>query len=229
MFFNSDYKDLMPDHPEPDDNPSFLGLLARNCGALLKANLLFLLGCVPVVTLPLSLFAINRVAHRIVRDQPVECFRIFKETFLRKWKQSCLAFLLTAFPLVCAGYGMWFYLSRTGENLLFFLPFLVCSTIFLVALLSSGCLYGLLDSGKGLKEALRPALILGVVKPLRTVPAALFGYGLPLLAVLFLPFSGLYLVLIGFSVPCLIEHFLLRAVLKQCVDEDDSSDPVEAG
>ena len=212
MFFNSDYKDLMPDHPEPDD-PSFFGLLGRSCGSLLKTNLLFLLCCIPVVTIPLSLFAMSRVICQIVQDQPVECFRTFKETFRRGWKQSYIAFLLTAFPLVCAGYGMWFYLSLANKNPLFFLPFVVCSTIFLVALLSSGCLYGLLDGGKDLKTALRLAPLLGVTKPLRTVPAALCSYGLPLLAVLFLPLSGLYLVLIGFSVPCLIGHFLLRSVL----------------
>ena len=222
MFFNSDYKDLMPDHPEPDDNPSFFGLLGRNCGALLKANLLFLLGCVPVVTLPLSLLAMNRVIRQIVRDQPVECFRVFRETFRRGWKQGYLAFLLTAVPLVCAGFGMWVYLNLAGTSLLFLLPFLVCSTIFLVALLSSGCLYGLPDRGRDWKESLRLAVLLGVVKPLRTVPAALFGYGLPLLAVLWLPFSGLYLVVIGFSFPCLIEHYILRPVLNPYMDEAES-------
>lgn len=223
MFFNSDYNDLMPPHPEPDEDSSFFGLLGRGCGTLLKVNLLFLLGCVPVITLPLSLFAMNRVVHRTVRDQPVECLRMFKETFRREWKQGFLAFLLTAFPLVCAGYGMWFYLGRAGKNPLLFLPFLVCSTIFLVTLLSSGCLYGLLDSGKDLRESLRLAVLLGVAKPLRTVPAALCGYGFPLLAVLLLPLSGLYLVLIGFSLPCFIGHFLLRTLLKQCIDGTDGA------
>ena len=218
MFFNSDYNDLMPDHPEEDD-PSFLGLLGRGSGALLKANLLFVLCCVPLVTLPIGLFAMNRVAHQAAEDQPVECLQIFKETFRRYWKQSYLAFLTTLFPLVCAGYGALFYLQAVSTSPLFFLPFLVCSTIFLLATLSSLGLYALMDSGKEWKEALRLALLLGVVKPLRSIPAALCGYGLPLVAILLFPLSGLYLVLIGFSIPCMAGHYILRPVVRQITGE----------
>ena len=221
MFFKSDYRDLMPPGSEPSEafpgkkGPRlFFTLLALNCGAVLKANLLFLLTCVPVVTIPVGLLAMNRVMHRIMMDLPVKCLQIYGETFRRNWKQSYLVFLLTAFPLVCAGYGMWFYLKRIVSTPLFFLPFLVCSTIFLVVLLSSGCLYSLMAAGKNLKEALRPALLLGIAKPLRTVPVALCCYGLPLLAVLALPFSGMYLLLIGFSLPCMIGSFLLRIILR---------------
>ena len=226
MFFNSDYKDLMPPYPEDDTPPKsgfpcFFDLLGRNCGALLKANLLFLLGCIPVVTIPLSLFALNRVLRRIVLDQPFKCLQIYIETFRRYWKQSYLAFLLTAFPLICAGFGMWFYLNYAVSNPLFFLPFLMCSTIFLVTLLSSGCLYSLLDSGKNLKEALHLAFLLGVVKPQRTAPAALSCFGLLLLGILFFPLSGLYLFLIGFSLPCFLEYFFLRILLKPFVTEQE--------
>lgn len=220
MFFKSDYRDLMPPEPETDEPfPGkkgfrlFFHILALNCGAVLKANLLFLLFCIPIVTIPISVFALNRVMYRIMMDLPVKCLQVYRETFRWKWKQSCLAFLLTAFPLVFAGYGMWFYLKRIVSTPLFFLPFLVCSTIFLVVLLSSGCMYSLLAAGKKLKEALRLALLLGITKPLRTVPAALCCYGLPLLAVLALPFSAMYLVLIGFSLPCMIGSFLLRIVV----------------
>lgn len=221
MFFKSDYRDLMPAgsdaneaYPGKKSFRLFFTILALNCGAVLKANLLFLLFCIPVVTIPIGLLAINRVMHRIMIDLPVKCLQIYGETFRQMWKQSYLTFLLTVFPLVFAGYGMWFYLKRIVSTPLFFLPFLVCSTIFLVVLLSSGCLYGLLAAGNNLKEALRLALLLGITKPLRTVPAALCCYGLPLLAVLAFPFSGMYLLLIGFSLPCMIGSFLLRVVLR---------------
>lgn len=221
MFFQSDDSDLMPpevedggEAPEKTGFARVLELVSGQCGALLKANLLFLLGCIPVVTIPLSLYAMNRVMLRVVRDQPVKCLREYWEAFRRDWKRGYLAFLLTAAPLGLAGCGMWFYLSRAALNLLFFLPFLVCSTVFLMTLLSSGYLYGLLDSGKKGKEAVGLALVLGVARPLRSIPAALCCYGLPLLAVLLLPLSGLYLLLLGFSLPCLLGNFFLRTLLK---------------
>ena len=230
MFLKSDYHDLMPPFPEHEDAAAekkgvscFFDLLGRSCGTLLKVNLLFLCGCIPLVTIPLSLFALNQVAGRIVRDQPTSCLQIFGETFRHKWKQSYFAFVLTAVPLLCAGFGAWFYFRQVSSSLLFFVPFLVCSTIFLVTLLSSGCLYSLLDSGKQWKAALRLSLLLGVATPQRTVPAALCGYGLLLLAVLFFPLSGLYLLLLGCSLPCMIGAFLLRVIVEPFINESTAS------
>lgn len=222
MFFQSDYNDLMPTAPEAGEGAPektgfarLLELVGSQCGTLLKANLLFLLGCIPIVTAPLSLYAMNRVVLRMVRDLPVKCLQDYWEAFRRDWKRGYLAFLLTALPLGLAGCGMWFYLKRAASNALFFLPFLVCSTVFFMTLLSSGYLYGLLDSGKAWKEAVRLALLLGIAKPLRSVPAVVCSCGLPLLAVLFFPLSGLYLLLIGFSLPCLLGNFYLRTILRQ--------------
>lgn len=224
MFLRSDYHDLMPPEPASGEaSPAkmgparFLEIIETQCVTLLKVNLLFLLGCVPVVTIPLSLSAMNRVILRVVRDQPVKCARDYWEAFRRSWKGAYPAFLLTAPPLVAGGYGMWFYLGCAASNPLFLLPFLVCSTIFLVTLLSSGCLYALLDSGRSVKEAVRLAVLLGVAKPLRTVPAAVSAYGLLVLAALFFPLSGLYLLLLGFSFSCLLGNFYLRTVLEQYI------------
>ena len=219
MFLQSDYNDLMPPEPESGEaSPEktglsrFLEIVGNQCGALLMVNLLFLLGCIPVVTIPASLFAMNRVVYQMVLDRPVKCASDYWRAFRRDWKKAYPAFLLTALPLCCAGCGMWFYLRCAASNLLFFLPFLVCSTIFLVTLLSSGCLYGLLNSGRSVKESVRLAVLLGVAKPSRTVPAALSCYGLLVSAVLFFPLSGPYLLLLGFSLPCLLGNFYLRAV-----------------
>lgn len=222
MLFQSDYNDLLLPEPgtggmvpEKTGFARFLEIVSSQCVPLLKVNLLFLLGCIPIVTIPLSLYAMNCVVLRMVQDRPVQCLRDYREAFRRSWKRGCLAFLLTAPPLAPAGCGAWFYLGCAASNLLLLLPFLVCSTVFLITLLSSGYLYGLLDGGKTVREAVRLAVQLGVAKPLRSVPAALCFYGLPLLAVLFFPLSGLYLLLIGFSFPCLLGHFYLRTVMRR--------------
>ena len=223
MFLQSDYNDLMPPEPETGESSPektgfarFMEIVANQCVNLVKTNLLFLLGCIPVVTIPLSLYAMNRMVRRMVLDQPVKCLQDYGAVFRQEWKQAYLAFMLTVLPLITGGVGMWFYWGYAVSNPLFFLPFVVCSTLFLVTLLSSGCLYGLLDSERSVKEAVRLAVLLGVAKPARTVPAALGCYGLLVLTILFFPLSGLYLLLIGFSLPCLLGYFYLRTVLKQC-------------
>ena len=94
-------------------------------------------------------------------------------------------------------------------------PFVLCSTVFLVTALSSTYFYGLLTAGQGVREALRLALPLGMGRPGRGALAALSVYGTLAAAVLALPISAIYLLLIGFSVPCLLGNFFIRTVLKQ--------------
>ena len=92
---------------------------------------------------------------------------------------------------------------------------MLCSTVCLVTLLASTYLYGLLTTQTSVRQALRLALLLGVGKPLRAVLAALSVYGTLTAAALAFPISAIYLLLIGFSFPCLLGNFFIRTVLKQ--------------
>lgn len=218
MFFRHDYATpgpgVDPNAPEKTGFARFIEIVQLECVTLVKLNLLFLVSCVPIITIPPALFAMNQVVRKMVLDQPVLCFYDYRTAFRKFFWNSYAAFLLTALPLVCAGFGLIFYLNRAAANLLFLLPFVVCSTIFLVAFLTAICLYGFLSTGRTLPESVRLALLFGLGKPFRPILAALSCYGPLLAAVLAFPISGLYLLLIGFSVPCLLGNFFLRTVLK---------------
>lgn len=218
MFFRKDYNvpgpGIRPDEPEKTGPARLLQIIQLEAGSLFLLNLLFLASCIPVVTIPPAVFAMNQVIRKMMLDQPVLCFYDYRTAFRTGWKQAYPAFFLTALPIAAAGFGAWFYLLRAGENPVMFGPFLVCSTVLLVTLLSSGCLYGTLGAGMKLRPALRLALALGVGKPLRTVVAAVVGYGLLLFGILQLPISLIYMLLLGFSAPCLLSNFFLRTLLR---------------
>lgn len=219
MFFRKDYAapgpGVEPDEPEKTGMARFIQILSIECATLIKLNLLFLLGCLLVVTLPPALFAMNHVVRKMVLDQPVTCFYDYKQAFRRHWKRGWAAFLLTAVPLVLSGCGMWFYLSRAMAQPVLFLPFMLCSTVFLLTLLASPYFYGLLTTERSVRECLRLSLLLGAARPLRGVLAALSVYGTLVFALLEFPISGLYLLLAGFSLPCLLGHFFIRTELKR--------------
>ena len=218
MFFRPDYAapgpGVDPDAPEKTGAARLFEIVQLECVTLVKLNLLFLLSCIPLVTLPPALFAMHQVVRKMVLDQPVLCFYHYRTAFRNFFWNAYAAFLLTALPLVCAGFGLIFYLNRAAENPLFFLPFVVCSTIFLVVLLASPYLYGFLSTGRSLPESVRLALTFGLGRPFRAILAVLSYYGPLLAAILAFPISALYLLLIGFSVPCLLGCFFLRTVLK---------------
>lgn len=219
MFFRKDYAapgpGISPDEPEKTGVARFAEILSLECATLVKLNLLFLLSCIPIVTIPAAVFAMNHVVWMMILDQPVTLLYHYRTAFRKYWKRAYAAFFATALPLVLSLCGVWFYLGHAAEQWVMFLPFMLCSTVFLLTLLASTYFYGLLTMERSVRECLRPALVLGAAKPLRAALAALAVYGTLLFAVLELPISGIYLLLIGFSVPCLLGGFFVRTVLKQ--------------
>ena len=193
----------------------FWELVKDELATVLIANVLFIAACVPIVTIPPAWLSLHMVMGKIVRGKSVSCTRDYFTAFRENWNRAYGAFFLTALPMAVAGYGAAFYLRQAQELPVLLLPFALCATAFWVAMLASTYLYGLLCRGRPLRDVVKPALLLGVAKPLRAVLAAQCYYSLPVLSMLFFPFSGLYLFLIGFSLPCLLGNFYIRTVLKQ--------------
>lgn len=92
---------------------------------------------------------------------------------------------------------------------------MLCSTVLLLTLLASAYLYGLLTTERSFRECLRLSLLLGAGRPLRGLLAALAVYGSLAAAVLEFPLSGIYLILVGFSLPCLLGGFFVRTELRR--------------
>ncbi len=219
MFFRKNYAapgpGIDPDEPEKTGMARFAEILSLECTTLLKLNLLLLLCAVPVVTLPPALYAMHCVVRKMILDQPVDCFYDFKTAFRQHWKRGYAAFFLVAAPLGLSGCGVWFYLGRALEYPLFFLPFMLCSTVFLTVLLASPYFYGFLTTKPTVKEALRLSVLLGVGRPARALLAVLSVYGTLTIAILEFPLSAVYLLFIGFSGPCLLGNFFIRTILTQ--------------
>lgn len=219
MLFRKDYSKpgpgIRPDEPEKTGWRRFVEILTLECGSLLKLNWLFLLSCVPVITIPVALYAMHIVIRRMVCDEIVDCFYHYKQAFRKNWNKAYIAFFAVALPLIAAGYGIIVYLRFATMNSIFFLPFSFCLTIFLITLLSSTYFYAVLSAGKTIREALRLSIVLGIGKPFRALLAVLGGYGLTFAAVMAFPISLPYFLLIGFSIPCLSANFFVRIIVKQ--------------
>lgn len=219
MFFRKDYAKPGPgverDEPEKTGVARLAEIFSIECVTLVKLNLLFLLSCLPVVTIPAAVFAMNRVTRRMVLDQPVTLLYHYKTAFRKEWRRAYAAFFTVAVPLVLSACGVWFYLSRAMAQPVLLLPFMLCSTVLLLTLLASTYFYGLLTTERSFRECLRLSLPLGAGRPLRGALAALAVYGSLVFALLEFPISGIYLLLMGFSVPCLLGGFFVRTELKR--------------
>ena len=204
-----------PNAPESTGLTRLFEILELHCGRLVKLNLIFIISCLPIITLPPALFAMNQVVRRMLSREPVDCFYDFRSAFKKYWKQSYAAFAAGLLPLLLSAVGALFYLNRVALSFLFFLPFMLCTTVFLSCLFSVVYFYAFLGIGFELRRAMLSALSLGLGRPGRSLPAALLGWGLVLGSILTFPISGIYLLLIGFSFPCLLGNFLVRTLIAQ--------------
>lgn len=223
--------DLDPREPEPPAKtlPRRLWQLLRDeCTSLLMLNLTFLLFCLPVVTIPAAIRGLHQSCWLLVRGKGGGGLPAFRAALRRgQLGKSWAAFGLTLPLLAVAGYGCWFYLRGAGQSVLMLLPFAFCSLSFWVLLLSAGYLYALLCAGRALgRETMIQALALAFLHPLRALASALCHYLLPLVTLLLLPLSGIYLVLIGFSLPCLIGCLFGQKAMDRLlgIDEEEAAE-----
>lgn len=107
----------------------FLYCLRYNYLQLLGLNLLFILCCLPVITIPAACCGLSAVTTALVRDKAVSVrhafFREFKTDFLKRavlWGLLCIA------PLSIGFYAQWLGIGKDGtvcRLLLFTVVFLI--------------------------------------------------------------------------------------------------------
>ncbi len=170
---------------------------------LVKLNLLFLAGCMPVATIPMALTAAFRVTSILAGGGRPPLWRAFSGAFLGEWKSALpfgWAFLLLA---GVAGYGVYAYGAMAGENALALLP-LAFAVLILAAVTAAGTYFlsMLALCELSARQMLRNALILVAADGKRAfaaffallacfgVPAFFFPVALPL-SLLLLPALGL--------------------------------------
>ena len=72
MFFHKDYAEpgpgVNPDAPEKTGAARLIEILQLECVTLFKLNLLFVASCIPLITIPAAVFAMNQVIRRMILD-----------------------------------------------------------------------------------------------------------------------------------------------------------------
>lgn len=86
--------------------------LWREVCTLIRANLCFLLFCLPVVTIPAALTALHGICVDAVRGQKCRVMRIYLKTIRQQFFQSWGVFLVLAALEFVSAFGAWFYFRQ---------------------------------------------------------------------------------------------------------------------
>ena len=197
------------------DSPfwSFMSRLAD----LIILSLLWIVFCIPVVTIGASTTAMYRVTLNMVRGEGSGVVRMFWDAFRLNLKQAVLIFLILLIPVLLVVYEFWMYLSgAVGQSM--WLGLVFCCPSLILALVLAYVYPLLAQFDNSIKNTLKNACLLAigslpyslVMAALNLLPVALF-----LFATSFFFRTAIFWVLIGGALVAFANSWLLRKVFKK--------------
>ena len=186
---------------------------------LIKLNLLFLISCIPVVTIPAAITALSRITVTMVRDRNYFMLSDYWDAFKRDFWRSLIAGLTAVILIAVFGIGTWFYYS-------------LAQTIGKVMLAFAGVSVGLLVTVLGASMYFFPMLAM-VELPTsklmlnsvlifyncfkKSLPAFLISNLMIAVGIALLPASVIYIAFIMFSLSSLTANFFIVRPIEEIV------------
>lgn len=199
----------------------FLDILGREFWALLLVNVIYVLFCLPIITIGPATAALYRVTVTMVRDKNVYAWKDFWEAFKSNWKQG----LIFGIPFVL------FLLAAVWMNLMGLIQgvgsLLVVAAVWTMIGLSVFCYVFALISNVALPAwpLLKDAVFLMVLGKIRTLAAALVIYAVNMAMLLYWPLSFPVALLLGFAFPTLFSSFMVWPVIQKYVIQEAQAQP----
>ena len=195
------------------DNP-LMQLLTRACD-LMIVNLLFLVSCIPVITIGAALCAMNKVCQSIVLDDDRGIFKLYVSGFKDNFKQATIVWLFTLLvgaSLVC----YWLIVVNFCRGTLATVLLILMAVLAVVALSLVVYLFPLIARYENsLPEHVKNAGILAITRLLLTPVLIIFTavpFILPLIALNAYLQTMIFWVIIGFAFLTYMANLMLKPI-----------------
>jgi len=192
-----------------------LGTFLRNLWDLMILNWLWLLCCLPVVTIGPATCALLSVTLKLAREEPVHAAQDFFHSFRTNFKPALLLGLLTAAMLIVACGDLYFALQQSGFfRSLYLVVGILVASVFLTVFTYAFALQAMFENP--VKVQLQNAFKLAFVAPGKTIAMWLIWL-FPLLVLFGLPPAvvrplGFLYIIVGCSGPAYVNSRILRSV-----------------
>jgi len=210
-------KELDLDAPPKQGFALFFDVLKRELWELVKLNLVFILFCLPLITIPAALAAMSKVVMLMFMDRPIYVFSEFFTSFRAEWKRATIAGLIFSLLLAVTLFGQFIYAYIMENFFLQSFAMLVC-VVFITAGFYLFPMLAMLDIG--LRGAFKNALLLVFLRMPQNILTLLAVAILMSCALIFFPASILLALLILFSLANFITTFCAYTGLKKYVLKD---------
>lgn len=198
----------------------FWDIFKREWWQLVKLNWIFILGCVPIVTIPASITAMCWVLATMADDRPRLLWSDFWRVFRRDFGRSLLLGWLWLIGCAVVGVAIWFYVSLAQSRPLFWAAAAAMLALFAEMTVMSFDLFPMLANiSLGIRDYVRNAFYLSFIHAKTNLILLLVLIPLFTGVLLLFPYSVLFLLAIGFSFCGLIVIYGVHAPMKKYVCE----------
>ncbi len=214
----ADRPDLTRDKIRKRGFAGYMDMLWREFFELIKLNLLFLLSCAGIVTIPAALTAMHRITATMVRDENHFLWPDYWKAFRRDFWKSLAGGLVFFAVLALFGLSTVFYYHLMGMNRLFVLVAGLAACMALLSICASFYFFPMLalvelPFGALLKNSV--SLVFANIR--KSIPALLLFLLFALLGIGLLPYSSIFALFIMFSFLASITTYLCYPAIEERV------------
>lgn len=208
----------------------FFSIFGREFWNLIKLNLIFVLFCIPVVTIGPAYAAMTRITTKMVWDKNVYILEDFWLEFKNNFKRSLPIGVIATCLFLGLFFATQFYWMQSNDNVVMLVIFFVSMIFALVLSLAHVYIYPMLVNVQlAIKDIIRNSFLLGIAcvwKSLLCVGISAMIYGT---TYWYFPLSLPFVLFITFSFASLVNSFLAwpgieRYVLPAQLDTDQEDE-----
>ena len=199
----------------------FFQLFISRFWDMLKLNIIFIIYCIPVVTIGPAFGALTSITMSMVRNKHIYIFSDFHESFKTNWKQSFIFSFIISLLFALLYYSTLFYFKLAQQNHIFYTVFFFC--IFITVILGLACLYifpVLTTISLSIKDVFKNSIFLSIVCLKNTLLGALVYGFILILNLLFFPLTIPLLFIFTFSILSFISSFTSWPGIKKFIIKD---------
>lgn len=216
--FTKEGPGIAKDAPKKKGLSLFFETFFREFWQLIKLNLIFVLYCIPIVTIGPAVGAMTSVTVTMVRDLPTDVFYDFRKAFRENWKRSFLCGLLFLAVCVLIYISVICYMQLSKQNAIYNIPLIFIGVVAMLFSLAWIYVYPMAATiDLPLKLILKNSALLGMACLTHSLPAVLLCGVLMGLSIWFLPLTAPAFLLFTFSFISFISSFAAWAGIEKYI------------
>lgn len=209
----------------------FFDIYGRKFGKLIKLNVLFIICCIPIVTIGPAVAAMLKITRYYVEEKPVFLFSDFFQAFKENFAQSFMMSIISGVGIVSLYFAFVYYFYKCLLNLWFFIPLALIAIIAIIFIFASFYSYLLICSvSLNFFAVLKNSIMLAFLGLKSNLFSLFFAGGLIAISATFLPLTIPILILFTFATTAMIVCFnsfqyIYRYIIKPYYEKNDLPDP----